>query len=62
VAEVLDGEDAAAVLASLEAGIAAKAERYRLLVSRVRGGHAAPDASADLDWLARALRVRAAGS
>ncbi|GGN15859.1 MerR family transcriptional regulator [Lentzea pudingi] len=49
--------DLSAVLASLEAGIDAGAERYRRLVSRVRGGHTVPDATEDLRWLATALRA-----
>ncbi|MFC5288529.1 MerR family transcriptional regulator [Actinokineospora guangxiensis] len=48
--------DRAAVLAGLEAGLAARAEHYRVLVARVRGGRSAPDATADLEWLADALR------
>lgn len=49
--------DRAAVLACLEAGIAAESDRYRRLVARVRGRRATPDATAQLDWLARALRA-----
>ncbi|MFD7242222.1 MerR family transcriptional regulator [Streptomyces massasporeus] len=49
--------DRAAVLRSLEAGIEAGAERYRLLVARVRGQDASPDATEELEWLARALRT-----
>lgn len=45
-----------AVLESLEAGIDAGAERYRGLVARVRGQRSAPDATAELEWLAAALR------
>lgn len=49
--------DLSAVLTSLEAGIDAGAERYRVLVGRVRGGRKAPDATEDLRWLATALRA-----
>jgi DNA-binding transcriptional MerR regulator len=49
--------DLNAVLASLEAGIDAGAERYRGLVSRVQGRYGAPDAAEDLRWLATALRI-----
>ncbi|MCG8925167.1 MerR family transcriptional regulator [Lentzea sp. CC55] len=45
-----------AVLTSLEAGIDAGAERYRLLVGRVKGQRKAPDATEELLWLAAALR------
>ncbi|GAA1583181.1 MerR family transcriptional regulator [Actinoplanes couchii] len=48
--------DLGTVSDSLEAGLEAGAERYRGLVSRVRGGPSAPDATADLRWLATALR------
>ena len=48
--------DLTAVLASLEAGIDADAERYRGLVSRVRGERGAPDATEELRWLATAIR------
>ncbi|PLW73940.1 MerR family transcriptional regulator [Streptomyces sp. SCUT-3] len=60
-AEVLSGlfgdADRAAVLRSVEAGIEAGAERYRRLVARVRGQDASPDATEELQWLARALRA-----
>jgi len=49
--------DLNAVLASLEAGIDAGAERYRGLVSRVQGRYGAPDAAEELRWLATALRI-----
>jgi hypothetical protein len=64
-AEVLSGlfgdADRAAVLRSLEAGIEAGAERYRRLVARVRGQYSSPDATEELEWLARALRRRGSG-
>jgi DNA-binding transcriptional MerR regulator len=53
--------DLSAVLASLEAGIDAGAERYRRLVGRVRGKHSAPDATEELRWLATALRIAVDG-
>jgi DNA-binding transcriptional MerR regulator len=56
VAEMFGDEDLAAVRRCLEAGIAAGAERYRMLSARVRGNTAGPDATEQLDWLARALR------
>ncbi|SDS35003.1 helix-turn-helix domain-containing protein [Actinoplanes derwentensis] len=56
---MFNGSDPAAVLACLEAGIEAGAERYRCLVSRVRGQYSAPDATDDLHWLATALRTAA---
>ena len=61
-AELVTGmfADPAAVLPSLEAGLEAGAERYRRLVSRVRGQHSAPDATEELRWLAAALRARLA--
>jgi hypothetical protein len=34
-------------------------ERYRRLVSEVRGQRSAPDATAELEWLATALRAAA---
>ncbi|MFD9701636.1 MerR family transcriptional regulator [Lentzea sp. NPDC059081] len=49
--------DLTAVLVSLDAGIDAGAERYRSLVGRVRGRRSAPDATAELRWLATALRI-----
>ncbi|MEU3557975.1 helix-turn-helix domain-containing protein [Streptomyces fragilis] len=60
-AEVVSGlfgsTDLAAVLRSLEAGIEAGAERYHRLVARVRGQNPSPDATEELQWLARALRA-----
>ncbi|MCX2946763.1 MerR family transcriptional regulator [Lentzea sp. NEAU-D7] len=53
--------DLGAVLLSLEAGIDAGAERYRRLVSRVRGKYSAPDATEELLWLATALRNATGG-
>lgn len=53
--------DLRAVLASLEAGIDAGAERYRRLVGRVRGTRSAPDATEELRWLATALRIAVGG-
>ncbi len=49
--------DRTAVLQCLEAGIAAGVERYRRLAARVRGQYASPDATEELEWLARALRT-----
>lgn len=49
--------DRVAVLRSLEAGITAGAEHYRRLVARVRGQNSSPDATEELEWLARALRA-----
>ncbi|MCX5206227.1 MerR family transcriptional regulator [Streptomyces sp. NBC_00237] len=57
LSELFRDADRAAVLRSLEAGIEAGAERYRGLVARVRGQHASPDATEELQWLARALRA-----
>lgn len=57
LSELFGDADRAAVLRSLEAGIEAGAERYRRLVARVRGQDAAPDATEELEWLARALRA-----
>ncbi|MFJ6700614.1 MerR family transcriptional regulator [Streptomyces sp. NPDC091272] len=57
--DLLGDADRAGVLRSLEAGIAAEAERYRGLVARVRGQAASPDATGQLKWLARALRAAA---
>ncbi|MGW7518164.1 helix-turn-helix domain-containing protein [Streptomyces sp. NPDC054796] len=57
LSELFADTDRAAVLRSLEAGIEAGAERYRRLVARVRGQDSAPDATAELEWLARALRA-----
>jgi hypothetical protein len=53
--------DHAEVLRSLEAGIAAGAERYFQLVSRVRGRTGSPDSTEQLHWLATALRHRPRG-
>jgi len=55
--DLFGAADPAAVLESLEAGLAAGAEQYRRLVSRVRGQLSAPDATAELSWLAAALRI-----
>lgn len=55
VAEMFGDEDPVAVRTCLEAGLAAGAERYRGLLSRVRGEPAVRDATADLEWLAQAL-------
>ncbi|MFJ2738244.1 MerR family transcriptional regulator [Streptomyces sp. NPDC087440] len=49
--------DRAAVLRNLEAGREAGAERYRVLVARVRGQYASPDATEELEWLTHALRA-----
>ncbi|MFC8142425.1 MerR family transcriptional regulator [Streptomyces paradoxus] len=57
LSELFGDADRAAVLRSLEAGIEAGAERYRRLVARVRGQDASPDATEELEWLARALRA-----
>ena len=57
VSAMFGDADPAAVLTSLETGIEAGAENYRLLVSRVRGQRSAPDATEELHWLATALRV-----
>ncbi|MFJ5999054.1 MerR family transcriptional regulator [Streptomyces sp. NPDC092370] len=57
LSELFGDADRAAVLRSLDAGIAAEAERYRTLVARVRGQYASPDATEELEWLARALRA-----
>ncbi|MFD5656758.1 helix-turn-helix domain-containing protein [Streptomyces hirsutus] len=57
LSELFGDADRAAVLRSLEAGIAAGAEHYRRLVARVRGQDSAPDATEELEWLARALRA-----
>ena len=61
VSTMFGDDDLNAVLASLEAGIDAGAERYRGLVSRVQGRHSAPDATEELRWLATALRTALAG-
>ena len=57
VSRLFGEADPAVLLTSLEAGIEADAERYRRLVSRVRGQDSARDATDDLRWLARALRT-----
>ncbi|MDQ0791710.1 MerR family transcriptional regulator [Streptomyces sp. B1I3] len=57
LSELFGDADRTAVLRSLEAGIEAGAERYRRLVARVRGQYSAPDATEELEWLARALRA-----
>ena len=57
VSTMFGDADPNAVLASLEAGIDAGAERYRGLVSRVQGRYGAPDATEELRWLATALRI-----
>jgi len=57
LSQLFGDTDRAAVLACLEAGITAESDRYRRLVARVRGQRASPDATAELDWLARALRA-----
>ncbi|KOV68508.1 MerR family transcriptional regulator [Streptomyces sp. NRRL WC-3618] len=57
LAELFGDADRAAVLRGLEAGIEAGAEHYRRLVARVRGQSSSPDATEELEWLARALRA-----
>ncbi|WP_445520570.1 helix-turn-helix domain-containing protein [Streptomyces sp. NEAU-174] len=57
LSELFGDADWSGVLRSLEAGIEAGAERYRRLVARVRGQDSAPDATEELEWLARALRA-----
>ncbi|SDF42533.1 DNA-binding transcriptional regulator, MerR family [Lentzea fradiae] len=57
VAACFPDADLSAVLRSVEAGIAAGAERYRSLVGRVQGRRAAPEATEELHWLAEALRA-----
>jgi hypothetical protein len=57
LSELFGDEDRGAVLLCLEAGVAAEMERYRVLVARVRGQYASPDAGEELEWLARALRA-----
>ncbi|MFD7087901.1 MerR family transcriptional regulator [Streptomyces sp. NPDC059896] len=57
LSDLFGDADRAAVLRSLEAGIEAGAERYRRLVARVRGQDSSPDATEELEWLARALRA-----
>ncbi|MFD6249868.1 MerR family transcriptional regulator, partial [Streptomyces roseolus] len=57
LSELFGNADRAAVLRSLEAGMEAGAEHYRRLVARVRGQDSSPDATEELEWLARALRA-----
>ncbi|MFF9689799.1 MerR family transcriptional regulator [Streptomyces sp. NPDC014623] len=57
LSELFGDTDRAAVLRNLEAGIEAGAEHYRRLVARVRGQYSSPDASEELEWMARALRA-----
>ncbi|MDH6484204.1 MerR family transcriptional regulator [Streptomyces sp. SAI-127] len=57
LSELFGDADQAAVMRSLEAGIEARAEHYRRLVARVRGQNSSPDATEELEWLARALRA-----
>ncbi|WP_405392837.1 MerR family transcriptional regulator [Streptomyces sp. NBC_01102] len=57
LSDLFGDADRAAVLRSLEAGIEAGAEHYRRLVARVRGQDSSPDATEELEWLARALRA-----
>jgi DNA-binding transcriptional MerR regulator len=57
LSELFGDADRTAVLRSLEAGIEAGAEHYRRLVARVRGQNSSPDATEELEWLARALRA-----
>ncbi|MFD3681226.1 hypothetical protein [Streptomyces sp. NPDC058613] len=57
LSQLFGDTDRAAVLLCLEAGLAAGAERYRRLAARVRGQYASPDATEELEWLARALRT-----
>ncbi|MFD9289218.1 MerR family transcriptional regulator [Streptomyces sp. NPDC060030] len=57
LSELFGDTDRAAVLHSLEAGIKAGAEHYRRLVACVRGQNSSPDATEELEWLARALRA-----
>ncbi|MFI8895718.1 helix-turn-helix domain-containing protein [Streptomyces paradoxus] len=57
LSELFGDADRAVVLRGLEAGIEAGAERYRRLVARVRGQVSSPDATEELEWLARALRA-----
>ncbi|MFC7535092.1 MerR family transcriptional regulator [Actinoplanes sp. GCM10030250] len=59
IAQMFRDADLVAVLRCLEAGIEAGAEQYRVLVGRVRGQRSAPDATMELNWLARALREEA---
>jgi hypothetical protein len=57
VSRMFGNADRADVLASLEAGIEAGAEKYFQLVSRVRGRRGSPDSTEQLHWLAIALRT-----
>ncbi|MER5554861.1 MerR family transcriptional regulator [Streptomyces sp. NPDC002793] len=57
LSELFGDADRTAVLRSLEAGIEARADHYRRLVARVRGQASSPDATKELEWLARALRA-----
>jgi DNA-binding transcriptional MerR regulator len=50
-------EDLAAVRKCLRAGMEANADRYRILVARVRGHRTAPDGTPELQWLATALET-----
>ena len=59
LSELFGDADLAAVRACLEAGLAAGMERYRRLVAGVRGQRSAPDSTAELEWLATALRAAA---
>jgi DNA-binding transcriptional MerR regulator len=63
VCELFGDAERTGALRSLEAGIEAGAEHYRRLVARVRGQESSPDATEDLEWLARALHAadRASG-
>ncbi|GHH39459.1 helix-turn-helix domain-containing protein [Lentzea cavernae] len=61
ISRMFGDADPGEVLASLESGISAGAERYRRLVSRVRGRAGAPDATEELHWLATALRSATGG-
>ncbi|KQX69464.1 hypothetical protein [Streptomyces sp. Root1310] len=57
LSELFGDTDRAAVPRSLESGIEAGAEHYRRLVARVCGQDSSPDATEELEWLARALRA-----
>ncbi|MFI8278001.1 MerR family transcriptional regulator [Streptomyces sp. NPDC085929] len=59
LSQLFGDADRTAVLHSLKAGIEAEAERYRMLVARVRGQAAAPDATEELQWMALALLTQA---
>ena len=56
-ADKFRNEDLDAVRKCLRAGIEANADRYRILVARVRGHRTAPDATRELQWLATALQT-----